>query len=34
MDELQVGWLGLLIAGFLGACFLIWVSRLFGKKKL
>lgn len=28
------GWLGYLIAGFAGACLLIWVSRLFGKKKL
>lgn len=28
------GWLGYLIAGFVGACLLIWVSRLFGKKKL
>ncbi len=23
------GWLGYLIAGFLGACILIWVARLF-----
>ena len=28
------GWVGFLVAGFAGACFLIWVSRLFGKKKL
>lgn len=28
------GWIGFLIAGFVGACLLIWVSRLFGKKKL
>ena len=29
-----VGWLGYLIAGFVGACLLIAVSRFFGKKKL
>ena len=28
------GWIGFLIAGFIGACLLIAVSRLFGKKKL
>ena len=28
------GLIGFLGAGFLGACLLIWVSRLFGKKKL
>lgn len=28
------GWLGYLIAGILGACLLIAVSRLFGSKKL
>ena len=28
------GWLGYLIAGVLGACLLIAVSRLFGGKKL
>lgn len=28
------GWVGYLIAGFVGACALIAVSRLFGKKKL
>ncbi len=31
-DIVLAGWIGYLIAGFLGACFLIWVSRLFGKK--
>lgn len=30
----MLGWLGYLIAGFIGACALIAVSRLFGKKKL
>lgn len=28
------GWIGFLIAGFVGACLLIAVSRFFGKKKL
>ena len=28
------GWVGFLIAGFVGACLLIAVSRFFGKKKL
>lgn len=28
------GWIGYLIAGFVGACLLIWSARLFGKKKL
>ena len=28
------GWVGYLIAGFVGACLLIAVSRMFGKKKL
>lgn len=31
---LAAGWLGYLIAGFIGACLLIAVARLFGKKKL
>jgi len=33
-DIVLAGWVGYLIAGFLGACLLIGVSRLFGKKKL
>ena len=28
------GWLGFLIAGIIGACLLIWISRVFGKKQL
>ena len=28
------GWVGYLIAGFVGACLLIAVSRLFGRNKL
>ncbi|PZO88112.1 MAG: GlsB/YeaQ/YmgE family stress response membrane protein [Micavibrio aeruginosavorus] len=33
-DIVLAGWVGYLIAGFIGACGLIAVSRLFGKKKL
>lgn len=33
-DIVLIGWVGYLIAGFIGACALIAVSRLFGKKKL
>ena len=33
-DIVLGGWVGFLIAGFVGACLLIWASRLFGKKKL
>ena len=33
-DIVLAGWIGYLIAGFVGACALIAVSRLFGKKKL
>ncbi len=28
------GWMGYLVAGFVGACLLIGVSRMFGKRKL
>lgn len=33
-DVVLAGWVGYLIVGFIGACGLIAVSRLFGKKKL
>ncbi len=34
LDIVIAGWVGYLIAGFIGACLLIGVTRLFGKKKL
>lgn len=32
MDTTTYGWIGSLIAGFIGACLLIWVARLVRSK--